>query len=130
MTAIPRHTLLAGLLATAAVVLLCAAIGPQSAQSASYRKCVLSSADQDPPGDKPTYNYDPKALNTSCTIAVRVMRSYQGCRSKTGVSCAKKLLGRWSCTGRITSKIAVQFNADFTCKAGNGRIRGSFSQNT
>ncbi len=103
-------------------------ISAQSASAATYKKCTLSERDRDPAGEKPTYNFTLKHQRTTCSTAKKVMNAFQRCRSKTGFTCKKKLLSRWTCTGRKSSSIPTQFNASFTCKWGARRVQGTYQQ--
>jgi hypothetical protein len=123
-----RGALLAALLLAASAALL--VTGAVPAQSATTRTCHLSSSEQDPPGDVPTYNLALKARGTSCTTAKKVMKAFHKCRSATGYLCTKKLLAHWTCSGRKTSGTPVLFYANFTCKWGARRVMSSYQQNT
>jgi hypothetical protein len=124
-----RSALLTGLVAVALAALLLTAAVP-AAQSAAARTCPLSSSDQDPPGDVPTYNLTLKAKGTTCTTAKRVMKAFHKCRSAAGYLCTKKLVTHWTCSGRKTSGTPVLFYANFTCKWGTRRVTSSYQQNT
>jgi hypothetical protein len=123
-----RLTILAALLLAASVALLAAGAVP--ARSASTRTCHLTSSEQDPPGDVPTYNLTLKAKGSSCTTAKKVMKAFHKCRSATGFVCTKKLLAHWTCSGHKTSGTPVLFYANFTCKWGTRRVTSSYQQNT
>jgi hypothetical protein len=123
-----RGALLAVLLLAASAALL--VTGAVPARSATTRTCQLSSSDQDPPGDVPTYNLTLKAKGSSCTTAKKVMKAFHKCRSATGYVCKKRLLAHWTCSGRKTSGTPVLFYANFTCKWGTRRVTSSYQQNT
>ncbi|MGH2944326.1 MAG: hypothetical protein ACRDLN_16300 [Solirubrobacteraceae bacterium] len=114
----------------AALAALVLQIGAPDAQAASYATCRLSEHDQDPPGEKPTYNLSLKRQRTSCATARKVMHAFHKCRPKTGYRCTRKILSRWTCTGRKDSSTALILYASFTCKWGARRVRSSFQQNT
>ena len=97
---------------------------------AAYSTCRLASSDQQPRSGKPTYNLKLQEQGTSCTTAKRVMRAYHGCRSRTGLTCSRRLLSRWTCTARRTSRSSVQFYASYTCRGGSARVKGTYQQNT
>ena len=122
------HSTIAALTAVAALVAMLA-LAP-AAQAASYRSCSLSERDQDPPGEKPTYNLTLKRIGASCTTAKRVMRAFHSCRSQSSHRCTKRLLSRWTCTARKDSSTATIFYATFTCKDGTRRVKSSYQQNT
>lgn len=119
-------TVVAILVALVAMTLVSAS----SASAATYKKCSLSERDRDPPGEKPTYNLTLKRQGTTCSTAKKVVKAFHGCRSKTSFTCTKRLLSRWTCTGRKTSSIPTQFNATITCKSGSKRVRGTYQQFT
>ena len=121
--------LVVALLLTALALVAVGAAAP-AAQSAATRSCPLSSSDQDPPGDVPTYNLTLRAKGASCTTAKKVMRAFHKCRAAAGYVCSKKLLIHWSCTGRKSSSTPVLFYANFTCKWGTRRITSRYQQNT
>lgn len=123
-----RGALLAVLLLAASAALLLTGAVP--AQSATTRTCHLSSSEQDPPGDVPTYNLTLKAGGSSCTTAKKVMKAFHRCRSPTGYLCNKKVLAHWTCSGRKTSSTPVLFYANFTCRWGARRVTSSYQQNT
>lgn len=115
-------------LAFAALAMLMSA-GSPTAEAAS--KCRLKASESQPSSGKPTYNLQVKVSGTSCSTGKKVMKAYHSCRSRTSVSCSKKLVGRdWRCSGRKTSTISTQFSATYTCKYGKRRVTGSFQQNT
>jgi len=121
------------LLAVVALLVALAALTLMSAQSASaatYKTCTLSENDRDPPGEKPTYNFTLKHQKTTCATAKKVMKAFHACRSTTSFTCTKKLLSRWTCTGRRSSSIPTQFNASFTCKSGSKRVQSTYQQLT
>jgi hypothetical protein len=123
-----RALLLAALLLAASAAFLLSGAVP--AQSAATRTCPLTSSEQDPPGDVPTYNLTLKAKGSSCTTAKKVMKAFHKCRSANGVVCSKKVLTHWTCSGRKTSGTPVLFYANFTCKWGARRVTSSYQQNT
>lgn len=113
----------------AAAGTLAMTVGARTAWSAPYTPCSLSSGEQDPPGDKPTYNLSLKRQNTTCTTAKKVMNAFHRCRSKSGYRCTK-VLTRWSCNGRKDSSIDVEFYGTFTCRSGSRRVKSSYQQKT
>ncbi len=124
-----RMTLLVAL--AGALVALPATPAVHAARAASYKSCSLSESDRDPPGDKPTYNLTLKrAGSVSCAAAKKVVKSFHKCRSRSSVTCTKKLLGHWRCTGRKDSSIPTLFYGSFTCTYGSRRVTGSYEQGT
>lgn len=121
---------LAILVLVAAASVLVMTLVPPDAHSAAYRSCGLSERDQDPPGEVPTYNLTLKRQVTSCATAKRVMAAFHRCRGRTGVRCTRKVLSRWTCTGRKVSSIEQIFYGSYTCSWGRRRVRGSYQQNT
>ncbi len=119
-------TAVALLVALVAVTLISAS----GASAATYKTCTLSERDRDPPGEKPTYNLTLKHQKTTCRTAKSVMGAFHRCRSKASFTCTKRLLSRWTCSGRKTSSIPTQFNASFTCTSGSRRVRGTYQQFT
>lgn len=131
MTApILRRSPVALLALLACLAALAATLRAQDSQAASFKTCSLSQRDQDPPGDKPTYNLALKAKGASCTTAKKVMTAFHRCRSATGFTCTKRLLSAWTCTGRKSSGTPVLFYANFTCRSGARRITSQYQQNT
>jgi hypothetical protein len=123
-----RSLLLVALALIGATLALGAA---QSAHAASYKSCTLSERDQDPAGDKPTYNLALKQIGTTCPTAKKVMNAFQKCRTTTNHRCTRKLLSsRWSCTSKKDSSTSTLFYATFTCSWGKRRVRSTFQQNT
>jgi hypothetical protein len=116
------------LIAASATLLL--TFGARPAHSAALRSCVLLPAEQDPPGAKPTYNLGLKQLRTPCPTAKKVMKAFHACRSAKGYTCKRKVLTRWTCTGRKSSSTALIFYATYSCKSGLRRVTGSYQQNT
>lgn len=105
-------------------------IGAPAARSASYKTCGLSEREQDPAGEKPTYNLSLRRQVTSCATAKKVMNAFHACRPQAGHRCTKKVLIRWTCTGRKDSSTPQIFYATFTCTWGSRRVKGSYQQNT
>jgi hypothetical protein len=130
VTALHRRPapLLALILAGLAALLLTAAV--PTAHSAATRTCALTSSEQDPRGEVPTYNLSLKSRGTPCTTAKKVMKAFHKCRSAASVTCSKKVLTRWTCTGRKTSSTPVLFYASFTCKWGSRRVTSTYQRNT
>jgi hypothetical protein len=114
---------------TAAAVSLTIGLAP--AQAATYKSCSLTMREQQPGGTtpKPNYNFTLKRQVTTCATAKKVMNAYHGCRALTSPRCTKKVLKRWSCTGRTTSRGAGIFSATYTCTWGTRRVRGTYQQN-
>ena len=116
---------------SSALVVLSASPGGHAAQAASYKSCSLSERDRDPPGEKPTYNLTLKRVGSvSCATAKKVVKSFHTCRSRLSVTCTKKLLGHWRCTGRKDSSIPTLFYGSFTCTYGSRRVISSYEQGT
>ena len=131
MIAVPRSAPFSILAILAAAAALALTFGVQVAPAASkYKKCSLSERDQDPPGEKPTYNLALKRIGGNCSTAKQVMRAFHRCRSRKAVNCSKRLLSRWRCTATRTSRTDTIFYARFTCKAGKRRVQGTYQQNT
>lgn len=131
MIAVARSSPFAILAVFAAFAALALTLGAQDAAAASkYKKCSLSERDQDPPGSKPTYNLTLKRIGTSCTTAKKVMRAFHRCRSAKAVGCRKRVLSRWTCTAKRTSRTATIFYARYTCKWGKRRVQSTYQQNT
>ena len=122
------------LLSIVALVAACAVLAmtfaAQDARSASYKKCRLSETEQDPPGEKPTYNIKLQAMSVSCPTAKKVMKAFHRCRSMTGYRCTSKVLSVWTCRGTKGSATPLQFTGDFTCKSGSRRVKSRYVQNT
>jgi hypothetical protein len=125
-----RGSLLAVLALLAASAALAMTIGVQQAQSASYKPCSLSEREQDPPGTRPTYNLSLKQQHTTCATAKKVMKAFHACRPSTSYRCTKKVLARWTCSGRKDSSTALIFYGSFTCTWGKRRVQSSYQQNT
>jgi len=129
--AVRRSSPLGILVVVVASAALALTFGAQGAAAASkYRTCSLSERDQDPPGSKPTYNLTLKRIKTSCKTAKRVMRSFHRCRSRKAVNCSERLLSRWRCSAKRTSRTDTIFYARYTCKWGTRRVQGTYQQNT
>jgi hypothetical protein len=122
-----RSLLLVALALIGATLALGAA---QSAHAASYKSCTLSERDQDPAGDKPTYNLTLKQIGTRCATAKKVMNAFQKCRRTTDHRCTRKVLSTWSCSSKKDSSTSTLFYATFTCSWGKRRVRSTFQQNT
>jgi hypothetical protein len=127
---IRRGSLLAVLALIAASAALTMTIGAQHAHAASYKPCSLSEREQDPPGSTPTYNLSLKQQHTSCATAKKVMKAFHACRPSAGYRCTKKVLAKWTCSGRKDSSTALIFYGSFTCKWGKRRVQSSYQQNT
>jgi hypothetical protein len=106
------------------VLVVCAS----HAQAATYKTCKLSDSQQQPAGGVPTYNFTLKQRHTTCATAGKVARAFHKCRSKSGVTCTKRLLSHWRCTGAKTSKLEVLFYAKYTCSYGVRRVAGTYEQ--
>lgn len=131
MIAVARSVPFAVLAVLAAAAVLALTFGVQGAAAASsYKTCSLSERDQDPPGEKPTYNLSLKRAGATCGTAKKVMRAFHGCRSRSAVNCSKRLLSRWTCSARRTSRTDTIYYARYTCKAGSRRVQGTYQQNT
>lgn len=119
------------LAALVALALLALLGGAQHAQAATGLKtCVLLPNEQDPPGDKPTYNFTLKQKGASCSTAKKVLKAFHACRSAKSYRCTRKVLGTWQCTGKKTSSTALIFYASFSCTSGARRVTGQYQQNT
>ncbi len=123
----PRTALLAIAVSLAALTAIVAA---PSAQAASFHTCRLTGTDARPVNDLPTYNMSLKQTGTRCATALRVMKAFHACRTKTRAGCSRKVLTNWACTGRRTSSIQTLFYGSFTCKWGSRRVTSSYQQNT
>ncbi len=130
MTASALRRPLAVLVLLACLAVVAVTLRASDSQAAAPRKCSLSQRDQDPPGDKPTYNLSLKATGSSCTTAKKVMVAFHRCRSAASFTCKKKVLSIWACTGRRSSSTPLLFYASFTCRAGARRVTSSYQQNT
>lgn len=124
------HTGIAVLAAIIALALIAVVGGAQPAQAAGLKSCVLLPNEQDPPGDKPTYNFTLKQKGASCSTAKKVLKAFHACRSAKSYRCTRKVLGTWRCTGRKTSSTALIFYASFSCTSGARRVTGQYQQNT
>lgn len=125
-----RSRSLLGVVAMLVAVFAVTLLSATSASAATYKTCTLSESDRDPPGEKPTYNLTLKHQQTTCATAKKVMKAFHGCRAKTSFACTRRLLSRWTCTGRKTSSIPTQFNATFTCTSGSRRVQVTYQQFT
>ncbi len=67
---------------------------------------------------------------TRCATAKKVLRAFHACRPRLSVSCGRKVLTHWRCSGRRTSSIPTTFYATFTCRWGSRRVQGTYQQNT
>lgn len=130
IASVRRSSLLTIFAVTVALAALAMTFTAQSAQAASYSKCTLSESEQDPPGDKPTYNTKLTKLGTSCATAKKVMKAFHKCRSMTGFRCTSTLVSHWKCTGKQGSKTELLFTGTYTCKYGSRGIKGQYVQNT
>jgi len=119
------------LMAAAIAIAMTLIAGAPPAHAATYKKCSLTQREQQPTGakPKPTYNLSLKRQVTTCKTAKRVMKAFHSCRALTSYRCTKKVLERWSCSGRKTSSGAGIFAATFTCKWGKRRVLGTYQQN-
>lgn len=127
MPAVFRRSMLLAILAMSVALL---ASGPGAVAASTYKKCSLSERDQDPPGEKPTYNLSLKRIGTSCATAKKVMYAFHKCRSQTAVGCSRKVLTHWTCRARKDSSTAEIFYATFTCTYGSRRVKSGYQQNT
>jgi len=130
IASVRRSSLLTVFAVTAALAALAMTFAAQSAHAASYSKCTLSESEQDPPGEKPTYNTKLTKLGTSCSTAKKVMKAFHTCRSMTGYRCTSKLLSHWTCTGKKGSSTELLFTGTYTCTWGSRAIKGQYVQNT
>ncbi len=101
-----------------------------ASKKSSYKKCKLPERERFPRGGKPTYNTSLKTVRSSCRTARRVMKAFHKCRSTKSYRCSKRVLRKWRCRGRRTSRIATMFNGTYTCTWGKRRVRGMYQQNT
>lgn len=126
-----RSRLLALTIATAVVPALALATGPAAAHAAAYKRCSLTQSEQQPTGakPKPTYNLTLQRQVTTCTTAKRVMKAFHSCRALTSYRCTRRVLERWTCSGRKTSSASGIFYASYTCTWGARRVRGTYQQN-
>jgi hypothetical protein len=123
-----RSALLIALLA--ALIALTLMVGTQDVRAASYKSCSLSERDGDPPGTKPTYNLTLKRRGVSCATAKKVMYAFHKCRARSSLTCTKRVLGHWHCTGTQDRRSATTFYAHFACRYGSRRVHSSYQQNT
>ncbi len=125
-----RSRLLALLIAVGTAAAVSLTLGPAPAQAATYKRCSLTAREQQPGGTtpKPTYNLSLKRQVTTCATAKKVMRAFHGCRALRSARCTKKVLKRWSCSGKTTSRGTAIFSATYTCKWGTRRVRGTYQQ--
>jgi hypothetical protein len=123
-----RAALLTSVVAAALAALALAAAPP--APAAAAKTCALSGADQQPAGGKPTYNLALTAKKTACATARKVMRAFHACRATTAVTCSRKVLSSWTCTGRKTADTTTIFYATLSCRSGAKRVTSSYQQNT
>ncbi len=131
MIAQARRNRLAVLVALiAAVVALAATLPVDDVQAVSYKSCVLSAAEAQPPAGTPTYNLIVKRSGVTCATAKKVVRAFHACRSSASVRCERKLLGHWRCTGRKESSTPIIFYGSFSCTYGKRGVRSSYQQNT
>jgi hypothetical protein len=107
------------------------ALGAPPAHAAAYEPCSLTERERSPLGakPKPTYNFSLQRQRTTCATAKRVMKAFHACRSIASHRCTRKVLTRWSCSGRKTSSAAGIFDAAYTCTWGVRRVRGTYQQN-
>lgn len=112
-----------------AATALNATIAARDAHAVVYAPCSLSLQDRSPPGGTPAYNLSVKKRKTSCLVAKRVMRSFHRCRMESGISCGRKVLKTWRCSGRKDAG-APTFRGTFTCSSGSRRVIGSYEQDT
>lgn len=124
----PSSRLTSVVVATLAVLAL--TVGAQSAQSAATKTCAITGSDAQPASGKPTYNLSLKAKGATCPAATKLMRSFHGCRAKTALTCGKKKVSGYTCTGKKTSSLPTMFYAKFTCKSGAKVVTSSYQQNT
>jgi hypothetical protein len=122
--------LLALIAALAALVALGLTSGLPTAQAASYKTCNMSESQQDPPGEKPTYNLTLKRKVTSCKTAYNVLRSFHAKRSKNKATAGGKIRTHWTCSGRKTSSNSQSFYGRVTCRWGARRVLATYQQNT
>ena len=115
----------------AVLAALAPALGAAPAQAAAYKTCSLTEREQSPLGakPKPTYNFSLQRQRTTCATAKRVMKAFHACRAIASYRCTRKVLTRWSCSGRKTSSAAGIFDAGYTCTWGVRRVRGTYQQN-
>jgi len=124
-----RRASLAALALTAALAALAMAIGTSHVDAASYTECSMSAGlKYNPNRTKPTYHLKLWKKNTSCTTAKKVMKSYHACRRKNSVVCNEKVRNNWTCTASRTSSNDQRFNAKFTCRWGDRRVKSTYQQ--
>lgn len=126
-----RRRLLARMISACIASALALAAGTAPAQAATYSRCSLTQTEQQPTGakPKPTYNLRLERQVTTCTNAKRVMKAFHGCRALMSTRCTRKVLERWTCTGRKTSSASGIFYATYSCTWGGRRVRGTYQQN-
>lgn len=131
MIAPHRRRLLALMISAAVASALALAAGIAPARAATYQRCSLTQSEQQPTGakPKPTYNLTLQRQVSTCTTAKRVMKAFHSCRALTSYRCTRKVLERWTCTGRKTSSASGIFYATYTCTWGSRRVRGTYQQN-
>jgi hypothetical protein len=126
---ITRTRSFALVLALGVLIALAMATLAQTAPAASsYKTCTLSERDQDPPGEKPTYNLSLKRIGTTCGTAKKVMYAFHKCRSRTAFRCTKKIESNWTCAGTKDDSAMGIFYATFTCKYGSRRVKSTYQQ--
>lgn len=112
----------------ATVALLAAAPG---GSAASLKPCALSLTKSEHLGA--TYVTQLKVQGVTCSAATGVVKSFNACRHKKGVSgrCTTKVKG-YSCadTRPADEKIPTQFNGHVKCRSGSRRVNFDYQQNT
>ncbi len=118
------------LIAAAAALSLCFVLAPPDAARAgiAYRACELSPGQQLPPGGTPAYNLTVQRRGVSCRDAVAVMRAFHRCRTRTGTTCDRRLVGGWRCNGRSDRADPTMYGSFGCAASGARRVRGTYWQ--
>ncbi len=73
-----------------------------------------------------------KARNTSCGKAIKVTIAYNQCRKANGGPGSRSCPGRakgFSCSTNVLAESSAQFDAKFTCRRGDKKVKGTYTQN-
>lgn len=113
---------------TAALALFSAAAGARGPVAHDAAGCSLRGAYRTL---GPSYVTSLRVEHTGCASGKRLVRSYDRCRRRSGGArgrCGSRVL-RYRCTEHRTG-IAIQFDANVTCRSGTRRVWFTYVQNT
>ncbi len=116
--------------AALAALLVALVLAPGGAAGKSARSaCDISGQEQELGA---SYVTSVKVRNVGCGKGLRVTKAYNECRKDNGGPGSRNCPGQvkgYSCNTNVLAESSAQFDAKFTCKKGNKRVKGTYTQN-